>query len=221
MKKVLVVLLAVIMMMSMTLTAFAAPGKFVSSPTGQQAPIVISFEDDECTGSLIITPYGDRDELPAALQALMKKAYDEIKASTDLTELCAALKNLAAAKKIKGTNLAVTELFDIRVEGCTIHDGHHDFDIVINPDTLKNFVGLLHMKENGEWELISDAKVIANGDHLAFSVDTLSPFAIVVNTGANPSQTGESNMIYVYIAVMAVSALAIVLIIAKSRKQKA
>ncbi len=223
MKKVLVICLTVVFMMSMTLTAFAAPGAFVKSPSGNPAPTMIEFEpaDDDCTGHLVITPYSERDSLPDNLKELMKKAYDIIKGSTDLTQLHADLAKLAANKKIKGTDLAVSDLFDIRVEGCTDHDGHHDFDIVLSADSLKNFVGLLHMKENGEWELIKDAKVISNGEHLAFSVDTMSPFAVVVNTKANPSQTGDNSMIPLYAAIMAVSALAIVVILVKSKKQSA
>lgn len=223
MKKVLVVCLTILMMLSMTLTAFAAPGKFVSSPSGNLAPGVINFDpaDDDCTGYLVITPYSERDTLPDSLEALMKKAYDQIKNSKDLTELNADLAALAKKLKIKGADLAVSDLFDIRVEGCTVHEGHHEFDIVVSADTLKHFVGLLHMKENGEWELIKDAKVISNGEHLAFSVDTMSPFAIVVDTSANPSQTGDTSLAPVYITVMAISALAIIVILAKSKKQKA
>ena len=222
MKKVLLVCLTVVLMMSMTLTAFAAPGAFISSPTGNEAPTEIEFKpaDEDCDGYLVITPYGDRDELPQDLQLLMKKAYDAIKGTTDLTTLNADLKKLAAKLKIKGADLAVSDLFDIRVEGCTQHNGHHDFDIVLAADSLKNFVGLLHMKADGTWELIKDAKVISNGEHLAFSVDTMSPFAVVVNTG-KPAQTGDSSMMPLYIAIMAVSAIGIIAVLIIAKKKKA
>ncbi len=222
MKKVLVVLLTVVMMMSMTVTVFAAGG-FVSSPTVQQAPGVISFEpaDDDCTGRLVITPYGERDELTTAQRTFFEKAYNEIKGSTNLTELCAALKKIAANKKIKAKNLAVSELFDIHVTGCDYHDEHYDFDVVLDPESLKNFVALIHMNKEGNWEVVEGAKVIANGDHLAFSVDSFSPFAIVINNSAKPSQTGDNSLIPVYATVMAVSALAIVVILAKSKKREA
>ena len=223
MKKVLVICLTVVFMMSMTLTAFAAPGAFVKSPSGNPAPGMIEFKpaDEDCTARLVITPYSDKHELPAALKALMEKAYNMIKGSTDLSTFNADLAALAKAKKIKGTDLAVSDLFDIHVTGCDYHDEHVDFDIVLSADSLKNFVGLLHMNKNGEWELIKDAKVIANGEHLAFSVDSFSPFAVVVNTKANPSQTGDNSMIPVYVVVMAISALAIVVILIKSKKQTA
>lgn len=221
MKKVLVVLLTVLMMMSMTVTVFAAGG-FVSSPTSQQAPDVVEFTpaDDDCEARLVITPYGEKEELTPAIKSFFEKAYTEIKSSKNLTELCDSLKKIAANKKIKGTNLAVSELFDIHVTGCDYHEGHTEFDIVLDPDSLKNFVALLHMNHNGEWEVVSDAKVINNGDHLAFSIDEFSPFAIVVKT-ANPSQTGDNSLIPLYITVMALSAAGIIVILAKSKKREA
>ena len=221
MKKVLVLCLALVMMCSFTLNAFAANGGFVSSPSNNPAPTVVEFKDDECEGDLVITPYSERGELPAALKALMEKAYKQIKESDDISTLNADLAKLAAKKKIKGTDLAVSDLFDIRIVGCDFHDAHYDFDIVIAADTLKHFVGLLHMNKNGEWELISDAKVTNNGEHLAFSVESLSPFAIVVDTSADPSQTGDDSLAPVYMGVMAVSALAILVILVASKKKRA
>ncbi|MBQ3547589.1 MAG: hypothetical protein IJA44_03845 [Clostridia bacterium] len=223
MKKVLVICLTVVFMVSMTLTAFAAPGSFVSSPSGNPAPQKVEFKpaDEDCTATLVITPYSEKNELPTALKAMMEKAYNDIKGTDDLTTLNAALAKLAKDLKIKSSDLAVSDLFDIHVTGCDYHDEHVDFDIVLAADSLKNFVGLLHMNKNGDWELVEGAKVIANGEHLAFSVDSFSPFAVVVNTAAKPSQTGDSNMIPVYVAIMAVSALALVVILVKSKKKTA
>lgn len=225
MKKVLVFCLTVVFMASMTLTAFAAPGAFVKSPTGNPAPTVIEFKcaDEGCTARLVITPYGERKKLSAFLQDLLNKMYDLIKGTNDLTTLNADLAKLAKDKNIKGTNLAVSDLFDIHYEGCDNHEEHHDFDIVLSADSLKNFVGLLHMKSDGTntIELIKGAKVTGDGDHLAFSVGSFSPFAVVIDTSANPSQTGDDNLIPVYASVMAVSALGIILILVKSKKQSA
>ena len=223
MKKVLVICLTVVFMMSMTLTAFAATGGFVSSPSGNPAPEKVEFKpaDEDCTATLVITPYSEKQELSEAIKTMMETAYTAIKGSTDISTLSADLAKIAKDAKIKGTDLAVSDLFDIHVTGCDYHDGHTDFDIVLSADSLKNFVALLHMNKNGEWEVVEDAKVIKNGEHLAFSVDSFSPFAVVVNTKANPSQTGDNSMIPVYIAVMAVSALAIVAILVKSKKKTA
>ena len=225
MKKVLAICLMMVMVLSMSVNVFAASGGFVSSPSGNPAPTVVSFKpsDDDCTAQLVVTPYGDRHELSDALRAMFEKAYNDIVNSDDLTKLNAELAKLAADKKIKGKDLAVSDLFDIHVTGCDYHDEHVDFDITLDADTLDRFEGLLHMNKDGVWELVADAEVINNGDHLKFSVDSFSPFAIVVNTGVDTPdapQTGDNSMIHIYAIIMAVSTIAVIVIVVKSKKQR-
>lgn len=226
MKKVLAICLMMVMVLSVSVSVFAAPGKFVSSPSGNPAPIVIDFDpsNEKCTAKLVITPYGDRDELPYALRAMIESAYKDIENYKDLTRLNADLAKLAANKNIEGKNLAVSDLFDIHVVGCDYHDEHVGFDVTLDADTLNRFVALLHMNKNGAWELVADAKVINNGDHLAFSVDSFSPFAIVVDTtkgAASAPDTSDNSMIYVYAIIMAVSAVAIIAIAVIRKKSRA
>lgn len=224
MKKVLAICLMMVMVVSMSVTAFAAPNGFVSSPSGNAAPVLISFKasDEDCTAALHITPYGERDEISDTLRTMLEKAYNEISNSVDLTKLNADLAKIAADKKIDGKNLAVSDLFDIHVTGCDYHDEHVDFDITLDVDTLNHFVGLLHMNKDGKWELVPDAEVTNNGEHLKFSVDSFSPFAIVVDAGSqgNTPQTGDNSMIYVYVIISAVCALAIIVLAVKLRKKR-
>ena len=224
MKKVLTICMVAVLALSLTVTAFAAPNGFVSSPSENTAPTEITFTpaDEDCTASLVITPFSEKEELPEALENLLETARNQIETSTDLTKLNSVLANLANEMKIKGEDLAVSDLFDIHVTGCEYHDGHTDFDIVLSADMLKNFVALLHMQKDGTWEMVSDAKVTGNGNHLAFSVDSFSPFAIVVNTngeGAQVPQT-DDNMFYIAAVVMAVSAVALVVIAVITCKKK-
>lgn len=225
MKKVLAICLTMVMVMSMSATVLAAPGGFVSSPSGNPAPTVVDFDpsDDDCTGRLVITLYGDRYDLSDALRSLFEKAYKSIVNSDDLTNLNAELAKIAANKNIAGADLAVSDLFDIHVTGCDYHDEHVDFDITLDADTLNRFVGLLHMNKDGVWELVTDAEVVNNGEHLKFSVDSFSPFAIVVDTSSGTSvapQTGHNSMIHIYLIVMALSTLAVIGIAVKSKKQR-
>ena len=225
MKKVLAICLMMVMVLSMSVNVFAASGGFVSSPSGNPAPTVVSFKpsDDDCTAQLVVTPYGDKHDLSDALRAMFEKAYNEIVNSGDLTKLNADFAKLVADRNLTADKLAVSDLFDIHVSGCDYHDEHVDFDITLDADTLSRFVGLLHMNKDGVWELVTDAEVINNGEHLKFSVDSFSPFAIVVDTSSvtpDSPQTGDNSMIHIYAIVMAVSALAIVVITVKSRKQK-
>lgn len=225
MKKVLAICLMIVMVVSMSVTSCAAPGGFVSSPSGNPAPTVVDFDpsNDNCTGWLVITPYGDREDLSDVLRSLLEKAYKDVVNSDDLTKLNAELAKIAADKNIEGQNLAVSDLFDIHVTGCDFHDGHFGFDITLDADKLSSFVGLLHMNKNGEWELVADAKVVNNNENLQFSVDSLSPFAIVVDTtidGGDAPQTGDNSMIYIYVILMAASALALVTILLKNKKKR-
>ena len=216
MKKVLAICLMAVMTVSMSLNVFAAPAGFVSSPSGKIAPEIVSFtpSNDDCTAKLKIVPYGEKDDLSDTLRTMFEKAYNEIVKAQDLTKLNGDLAKIASDKKIKGENLAVSDLFDIHVTGCDYHSEHVDFDIVLNADTLSHFVALLHMNKDGVWEVVSDAKVVNNGEHLKFSVDSFSPFAIVVETSSeNSPQTGDNSMIYVYVITMVVSAVALITVL--------
>lgn len=222
MKKVFSIVLAMVLTLALSVSVCAAPGQFVNSPSNNDAPKIISFErnNEDCTAELIITPYAERATLPAELKTLIEKAYSDIASSKDLTELNKDLADLAAAQKIDGPNLKVSDLFDIRYEGCENHGESHTFTIVLGAETLHRFVGLLHMNLNGEWELIKNAKVINNGEALTFTVSNFSPFAIVVDTsdaeGDSP-QTGVKN-IAIYGSLMLVSAMAIVVLVVKGKK---
>lgn len=225
MKKVLAICLMMVMVVSLSVTAFAAPGGFVSSPSGNPAPTVVDFDpkNDGCTAKLIITPYAERNTLPDDLKALIEKAYASIAESDDLTKLNSDLASLVAGKGIAADKLAVSDLFDAHITSCDVHEGHVDFDITLKADTLKKFVGLLHMNKDGVWELVTDAEVVNNGEHLKFSVDSFSPFAIVVDTSSGTPDappTGDNSMIHIYAIIMAVSALAVIVIAVKSKKQR-
>ncbi len=221
MKKVLAIFLMTVMVFAASVNTFAA-GAFLNSPSGNPAPELVSFdfESDDCTAELVITPYAERSELDDAAKALMEKAYDDIAGTDDLTKLNKDLEKLAKDKNVKGKDLAVSDLFDISPEGCQEHDGHYSCDIVLDADTLDRFVALIHMNENGEWVLVDDAKVTNNGEHLEFTVDALTPFAIVVDTSSDSPQTGDSGKLYIYAGMMLVSALAIAVVVVKSKKQR-
>lgn len=220
MKKVLAICLMMAMVLSISATAFAAPNGFVSSPSGQKAPGLVAFVPDDaaCTARLVITPYGDRNDLPDDLKTMMEKAYSQVTTAKDLTTLNAALAKLVSDKGIKSSQLAISDLFDIHVTGCDYHDEHVDFDVVLDADMLSHFVGLLHMNKDGVWELVSNAHV-NDSNHLQFSVDSFSPFAIVVNY-EEPKWNGDDMLIPAFAITMAVSALAVVYFTAKSRKQR-
>lgn len=226
MKRALALLMTVILAVGMSVNIAADPGGFYSSPYAKEAPDLVSFKpsNDACTAKIIITPLSKKGTLPDDLRAMLEKAYTQILNSTDVSTLNADLAKLAASKNIAGTDLAVSTLFDIHETDCVGHENHHNFDVVLSTDLLNRFVGLLHMKADGTWELLTDTEVINNGTELKFTVDSFSPFAVVVNAGNNSDhpQTNDTDngLLPVYIAVMAVSAAALVFVIIKRKKNK-
>lgn len=218
MKKIIAICLSFIIAASATVTVFAAPANFWGSPSGKPSPEIISFKssDPNSTVQLILTPYSDRNDLSDWQISLLEKAYDSIRNAKSLTELNTELADVVAKLEIDSKYLAVTNIFDIHFVGSD--NQSQKFEIVLSVDELNNFVGLLHMNKDGVWELVSDAKIEQDGDHLVFSVDSFSPFAVVVDTTGESPKTGDSVMIISAI-VLAVSVVALAAITVKRKKQ--
>jgi len=247
MKKILVICLALVMIFSMSSVVFA--DGFESSPSGRPAPELIygENESEDCEAKLKITAYLDKDELPEEVCEALEEAYRMIASASDLSELNATLKTIAARLGISTSDLAVSDLFDISAFGCDNHEGHGHFDVTIKPENLKNFVCLLHYY-NGVWRIVDNATVTNNGTHIEFDEMEFSPFAIVVSTaelGGNGSvnegtgtgsgtgagtgsaddkdapSTGDQNDITLYAVIFAVTlTAAVVLIIFVFRKSR-
>lgn len=190
MKRIFALLMTLVVIVAFATVTFAENGGFYESPSKNQAPTLDSFENenDECEATLHITSYADRDQLSEEAQQKLAAAFDTILNATDLTTVNSGLANLAKELGIAGTDLAVSDLFDISYHEEGDHSGHGAFTVALNAETLKNFVAFLHY-ENGQWVLVEDAKVV-DGEKLTFTVDTLSPFAVVVNT--NPAVPGSA-----------------------------
>ena len=226
MKKVVAMFLALVMMSVGFLTVTAADlGGFVSSPSANPAPEVVSVTppSEDCESDVIVTAYSERNTLPEDLNNMMTDAYNSIRGTDNVTTLNASLAALANSKNVPAADLAISNLFDVRYEGCEDH-GEHDgfFDIVLSSETFNHFFALLHY--TGEnWELIDGAemKMVNDEAHLYFSVKDFSPFAVVVNTGAPVTPpTGDNSHIAIYAAIMAVSAVALVVVFVASKKSK-
>ena len=220
MKKVVALLVTFAMLFSLTVVAFADTGAFIESPSKKRAPTLVSFKIGTvgCKGQIVITGYADRASLSADARTAIEAAYAMIKGTKDVTTLSTALASLATSKGIKASSLAVSELFDVALEGCTEHTSHAGVEVVISPESLVGFVGLIHF-ENNAWTLVTSATV--DGENLKFTVDTLSPFAIVVNTEEleKPNETGDA-ITYVLISLAVLSAAGLVAV-AVSKKQRA
>ena len=148
MKKVLAICMMIAMVVSMNTGVFAAEGGFVSSPTGNPAPVLDDFtpSDESFEGEVVVESYADRENLPEEIRESFEKAYDDIAKADDLTELNVKddlLAKTAADKKVETENLAVSDLFDIHVTGSenVNYEGKSEFKITLSADTLNS---LLH-----------------------------------------------------------------------------
>ncbi len=218
MKKVLVLCLTAVMIASMCVCAFADTGLFVKSPSTNAAPTVEEFKPltEGCESEIKVTSFADRATLSADKKALIEKVYDAIVAGND-ADIEKILDTVAASSKVDAKNLAIGDLFDISNTDCDAHNDHEGFSIELGSAVLKNFVALLHNKD-GKWEVVSDAKVSADGKTLTFTVDSLSPFAIVVDSSKLPSDTSDNSSIALWVMALSASALAVVLVALKKRK---
>lgn len=209
-----------IMVVSMSVTAFAAPGAFVYSPSLIPAPTVVEFKpaDKDCTAELVITAYTARNDLSADARNMLERAYVSIAGTTDLTKLNSDLAKLVTKNKIDPANLAVSDLFDAHAINCGPHDEHDKFSVTIKADTLEKFVALLHMNKNGEWELVKDAKVSKDGEHLEFTIDSFSPFVIVVDNAAEAAPKKNNILLIVLVSTGTASTATVVGILIKKKK---
>ena len=229
MKKVLVLCLTVVMITTMCVSAFAS-GIFVKSPSANKAPVIeeVVKEDENCTADLVLTPFGDRENLPDDKKNILEIIYDAIvnidKADDAVSEAVATVKNeikevikeVAEEKKIDEKVIAVSDLFDVSHQGCTDHDEHKGFTVKLKAETLKNFISLLHY-ENGSWEIVKDVTINKDGT-ITFTGDMTGSYAVLVDSSKLPSDTGDNSNIALWIMLLSASALAIVLVALKKKR---
>lgn len=225
MKKIITLVLAITLVVVSGICAFAAPAGFVESPT-VDTPALDSYENESagCTAEIIVTPFVRIDELDDAKEQENRDAYDEIVNNDD--SFAKAMAKLAASKNLDVSVLAVSELFDVSYYETAGHDEHGAFTISIKVDNLDNFTGLLH-RYNGKWVVVENATV--NGNILTFTVDDLSPFAIVVDTSDDAPITDVeipntyaqvSAQTVIFAAAIVVSSGMIIAIVARQKKVK-
>lgn len=207
MKKVLVIVMAAVLAMSMSFAAFAANGCFLESPSLNNPIALVSANaaDGAALQSVIITPFANRATLDAESKAEIEAAYNVIAGTNDASTL---------AEGLEGDDLAVSDLFDVQVIGAT-----GAVTIVLKSDVAKGFVALLHY--NGQsFDVVEGAK--ADGENITFTIDDFSPYAIVVDTSTVAPQTGENNTAtLVFAGIAAVAACGIVVLLAMKKKVNA
>ena len=207
MKKVLVVCLTVVLALAMSVTSFAAVGGFVDSPSKNDAPVIVEGDNTE------VISYGDRDELTEDERKDIEDAYQEIINTENITSLTDDLKHVANDKGVNGSNLAVSDLFNVKTD-------ENGKTVVLKPDSLENFVSLLRYVD-GVWTVVDDAKVVDG--NLQFLAKGSAQYAIVVDASSTKPQTpatGDNTNVWFYAVAMVASAAVIAVLLVKSKKEQ-
>ena len=221
MKKILVICMAVIIAATMTVSAFAFGGGFLESPSKKPAPELVSgsSQSEECEAEIIVTAYGDRDELSEEARQSIEHAYAMILGVENVSELNDLVHAVAEEKGIAVENVAVSELFDISSTECPTHELHGHFDITLKAEALENFVCLLHYHGN-VWHVVDSAEVTHNGEHLEFDAEEFSPFAIVVSTEPVAEPAADYTVAIVAASVSLAVLAIIIAVFLKLKKNK-
>ncbi len=205
MKKLATILLTIIMVLSVSISVFAAQGAFVESPGKNKAPEVIESEEE-----IYVIPFDQRDKLSKVGKEEFEYAYEKIIENSDITDTVEGLEEVAEDLGIVPDGLGVSDIFFVDGE-----DGEQD--IVLKLEDVYNFVSLIVYKDS-KWQIVEGAKIV--GKNLVFTGEASYPYAIVVDTGSKLSQTGDTSNIWIYVVVMTVSAVALVIFWNKSRNQE-
>lgn len=169
MKKILSFLLVVILLCSIPAAAFA--DNFVGKTANAGTPELEKAEQLDGTDSsaqVAFTPYKERDGLPDARRSMLDEAYESLRKASPLAGLNTKLED--AARR----DLAVSDLFDIGAAGEEAPG--FPMKITVKDKNLGKFVALLRFAD-GEWQWV-DAKT--EGDSLSFTVESFSPYAVIV-----------------------------------------
>ena len=207
MKKLATLLLAVVLMMTTALPAFAA--EFTPSVEGKAAPEIIpqigkdgkeyaaiirDADGNEVMGvpigELIVTPVSQTDEADAKIRETLESAYAQLKSVSSLTELSHQLETVIKAFSPDMTvdDLVVRDLFDVSVTGtCAEYlavDGntiHVRFALLADANLL---AAVLHNVEATTWETLTNDLIVRNADNTADLVfHSLSPVAFLFDAG--------------------------------------
>ena len=209
MKKILSILLVVMLVLSLSATAFA--DNFISSVANAGAPELeesVDADGANVDDALEVVPNDEAEKLEEEEQKAMEDAYKSLDEAKELTALNEDLKEAAA-----GRATAISDLFTVKAK----KEVKFPLKITLKNKNLNNFVGLMQFI-NGKWEWI-DAEV--DGGKLIFSADSLGVFAIIVavDEAASPA-TGET-VPYGFILGAVVLVGAAAWFFTKSRKVKA
>lgn len=219
MKKLMAILVAAVMTVSMVCTSFAA-GNFVTSPSDPVTNVKVTVDKD----NIVVTPYSERKDAKAdnasvadAIEKDLEAAAAAAESASSVSALASTLPAAAEKAGFKAADLKIASLLDIATK-----DGSSVDTVKISFAVPSNFVAVLHFTD-GAWVLEADATAVKDGV-VSFEVDSLSPFAVVVGapaqaggTAPTSPQTGEA-MPFAYMSMALLFAAAAIVVTYKGKK---
>ncbi len=196
-KKILAFVMAVAATFVCSASAFAANGEIVYSPSHHGPEADTSTSGSATAGTT--TPststdqtgtaakneeqdkyralgYSKRSALTAKQRREFIKCYNDVKKHTDLTELTEDIAEVAEEQGLDVSDLAVSDIF----YSVLPKNKESGTRVRVKAPNLDKFVALL-CYSNGEWSVVKDAKVNANGK-LVFKTKKAAAYAIVIDT---------------------------------------
>lgn len=213
MKKLVALCLTLVLALSLSVSAFAANGAFISSPSANKAPELVNTDP-----AIKVTPYADRDDLADLDTEEMEEAYRQIANVIENNAFSQALKELAKELGKAASELSVSDLFHVNVEDAT-PDEQGGYTITIKLEDLENFIGL--MQFNGtEWKNVEIISIDKENGTVTFRVTESGPIAVIVDngTGSSTPPTGDNAMMYLGVCLVAAAGLVVVLVNSKKKR---
>lgn len=196
-KKILAFVMAVAATFVCSASAFAANGEIVYSPSHHGPEADTSTSGSATAGTT--TPststdqtgtaakneeqdkyralgYSKRSSLTSKQKREFTKCYNDVKKHTDLTELTEDIADIAEEQGLEVSDLAVSDIF----YSVLPKNKESGTRVRVKAPNLDKFVALL-CYSNGEWSVVKDAKVNANGK-LVFKTKKAAAYAIVIDT---------------------------------------
>lgn len=211
MKKLIILLIVVAVACVMGISALAAPGGFVESPSNNGAPTLVAEDSDV---GVTVTAYRDRaNKLSADQISAFENAYKSVVSYTDVSSMTPELPKVANKVKVDPADLAVSDLFFVTVEGKSSANAS------VQSNTFDNFIALVRYDGSG-WSIVDSE--LKDGNTVSFTASS-GVYAVVVSVGATPNQSQNGCVgpigITVILCVVAVAiAAAVFVIVAKKKK---
>ena len=220
MKKIMILLMALVMTLCLATSAFAA-GAFIESPSSVSAPVLVEYEakDPSCGALLFLCSYANRAILADDELAALEAAYASIAGASDLGTLGNDVSDLAKTLSITSSQLAVSDLFSLTMSGCENHAEHGAIAATIQPRVLDNFAGLMYF-DGEKWHLVEDCQVSADGTKLIFDATDMGPYAILAHDGTAVLPGSGFNVLWIVAIAVAVAAGGFFFIIFFKKKKK-